>query len=205
MNRTANRWIILSTILAVVGVASARVVVLDHSPAPQLVNSSFEDPGEAADRAAGWGRWGHWFDREDGWIPVHTGHCLLGYHHWEIPDSKDSGVFQDIKNAVKGTEYTFGIYVNLDKTRDARQDAISIELRLESTVDGRQQTLASKLCKVADLRPDQWERLTVTGAPVNDTLRVLVIVTPSPRDGTRSGALRFDDAFLESANEHASR
>jgi hypothetical protein len=39
----------------------------------------------------------------------------------------------------------------------------------------------------------------VSAAPANDTLRVLVIVTPAPENGTRGGALRFDDAFLEPA------
>jgi len=170
------------------------------NPAPDLVNPSFEDAGASGDVAAGWGRWGQWFNREEGWTPVRTGHCILGYHHWQIPDSNNSGVFQDVQGAVKGTTYTFGIYVNADKATGNSQDAVSIELRLESTVDGQQQTVASKIYKVADLKPNAWETLTVSGAPTNDTFRVLVVVTPSPVDGTRGGALRFYDAFLELAH-----
>jgi hypothetical protein len=74
---------------------------------------------------------------------------------------------------------------------------LTIELRLESTVDGQQQIVASKLYKVGNLTPNQWEKLTVSGAPVNDSLRALVIVKPSPQNGTRGGAIRFDDAFFE--------
>jgi hypothetical protein len=152
------------------------------------------------DRAAGWERWGRLFNREEGWTPVRTGHCILGYHHWEIPDPSDSGVYQDVHGAVKGVAYTFGIYANLDKSKDTNQDAQTIEVRLESTVDGKQQTLASRVYKVADMKPDKWEKLAVTGAPTNDTLRVLVIVTPAPVDGLRGGAIRFDDAFLDATH-----
>jgi hypothetical protein len=108
-------------------------------------------------------------------------------------------VYQDVTGAVKGTRYTFGIYASADKAKDASKNAVGIELRLESTVDGHQVTIASKLYKVAELPPDAWQKLTVTGASTNDALRVLVIVTPSPENGTRGGALRFDDAFLELA------
>jgi ABC-type phosphate transport system substrate-binding protein len=183
-----------------VGVLSAKIAVVEDIAPPKLMNPSFEEQGETADRAAGWGRWGDWFNREEGWTPVHSGHCILGYHHWEIPSAKDSGVYQDVAGAVKGASYTFGIYASVDKAKKPARDAVSIELRLESTVDGSEQTVASKLYKVADLPPDDWQKLTVSGSANSDTLRVLVIVTPSPMDGTRGGALRFDDAFLEPTN-----
>ena len=193
-------WLVALVCLLFSGTAiPAKVTLSAASPAPKLVNPSFEDSGDATDRAAGWGRWGDWFNREEAWTPVRSGRCILGYHHWEIPNAHDSGVYQDVTGAAKGTRCTFGIYVNLDKAKDATKDALTIELRMESTVEGRQQTLASKLYKVADLTPANWEKLTVSGAPMNDTLRVLVIVTPSPEDKTRGGALRFDDAFLEQA------
>ncbi len=175
----------------------AKVSITEVPASPKLVNPSFEDPGEGSDRAAGWGRWGDWFNREEAWTPVHSGHCILGYHHWEIPSPKESGVYQDVVGAVKGASYTFGIYVSVDKAKNPTRDAVSIELRLESAVDGHQQTVASKLYKVADLPGEDWQKLTVSGSPGSDTLRVLVVVTPSPIDGTRGGALRFDDAFLE--------
>jgi hypothetical protein len=178
----------------------AKVSITEVPMPPNLVNPSFEEPGGGSDRAAGWGRWGDWFNREEGWAPVHSGHCILGYHHWEIPSAKQSGVYQDVAGAVKGASYIFGIYVSVDKAKNPAKDAVSIELRLESTVDGNQQTIASRLYKVTDLPGEDWQRLTVSGMPVTDTLRVLVVITPSPTNGTRGGALRFDDAFLEPTN-----
>lgn len=189
----------LGGILIPAAILTAGVTVSENATAPKLVNPSFEDKGESSDRAAGWDRWGDWLNREEGWIPVHSGHCILGYHHWEIPNAKDSGVYQDVPGTVRGTQYTFGVYMSLDKAKGPSKDAVSIELRLESAAGGRQQTIASKVYKVADFPPDAWQKLTVSGAPANDTFRVLVIVTPSPDDGTRGGALRFDDAFLEPA------
>lgn len=188
------------SVLIFVASAGAKVSVTEEAPAPKLTNPSFEDTGDASDRAAGWGRWGDWFNREDGWTPVHGGHCILGYHHWQIPSANDSGVYQDVAGAAKDTPYTFGIYTSADKVKDASKDPVTIELRLESTVDGQQVTIASKLYKVADLPPDAWQKLSVTGAPTNNTLRVLVIVTPSPGNDPRGGALRFDDASLELAH-----
>lgn len=197
MNHRENGIVVLGCLLVSAGVVSAKVAILDNVVSPQLVNSSFEDPGDSTDRAAGWGRWGQWMNREEGWTPVRSGHCLLGYHHWEIADANESGIYQDVEHAVKDVGCTFGIYANLDKAKSPARDALTIELRLESMVDGRQQTVASKLYKVDSLVPDQWKKLTVSGAPINDSLRVLVIVTPSPQNGTRGGAIRFDDVFLE--------
>ena len=200
MNRCAICIVVLGSLLISAGIGSAKVVVVDDTVSPKLVNPSFEDPGDAPDRATGWSRWGQWINREEQWTPVHSGHCILGYHHWEISDANDSGVYQDVEHAAKGAAYTFGLYVNLDKAKNPTRDALTIELRLESTVEGKQRTMASKLYKVADLMTNQWEKLTVSGDATNDSLRVLVIVTPSPQNGTRGGAIRFDDAFLEPAN-----
>jgi hypothetical protein len=200
MNHRGKRIVALGCLLVSAAITSAKVTVSGGAAPPKLVNPSFEAAGDASDLAAGWGRWGDWFNREEGWTPVHSGHCILGYHHWEIPSAKDSGVYQDVTGAAKGTSYTFGIYASLDKARKPTNDAVSIELRLESTVDGSQQTVASKLYKVADLPPNDWQKLTVSGSANSDALRVLVIVTPSSIDGARGGALRFDDAFLELTN-----
>jgi hypothetical protein len=186
MNRCRNWTVALGCLLIPVGIVSAKVAVLEDVVLPRLTNPSFEDPGDATDRAAGWGRWGQWMNREEGWTPVHSGHCLLGYHHWEITDANESGIYQDVEHAVKGVRYTFGIYANLDKAKNPTRDALTIELRLESIIDGQQQIVVSKLYKVADFAPDRWEKLAV-----------LVIVKPSPQNGTRGGAIRFDDAFLE--------
>jgi hypothetical protein len=197
MNRRGNWMVALGCLLISAGVVSAKVAVSDTAVTPQLVNPSFEDPGDAADRAASWGRWGQWINREDQWTPVRSGRCILGYHHWQISDAKDSGIYQDVEHVVKGTPYTFGIYVNLDKAQKPAQDALTVELRLESIVGGQPQPVASQTYKVSDLTANQWQKLTVSGAPVADTLRVLVIITPAPQDGTRGGAIRLDDAFLE--------
>jgi hypothetical protein len=188
--RTRNLGRSLGVGLLLAGAASAQV----------LRNPSFESPGDSTDLAAGWNRWGDWLNREEGWTPTHSGKCLLGYHHWQIPDAKDSGVYQDVVGAKKDGAYEFGIHANLDKAKDSTRDPLTIELRLEATVDDHQQTLASKLYRVADLKPGHWEKLTVTGKTTNDTLRVLVIVTPSADDASRGGAIRFDDAFLNQAN-----
>lgn len=87
--------------------------------------------------------------------------------------------------------------MSVDKAKDDTEDMQTIGLRLESTVDGHQQTVVTKTYRVTDLPPDAWQKLTVTRDSSNDTLRVLVIVTPSPITGIRGGALRFDDALFE--------
>jgi hypothetical protein len=196
MNRIFRTVVIFSCVVIPVATLSAKVSVSDAPAVPKLVNPSFEEPGDATDRAAGWGRWGDWFNREEGWTPVHSGHCILGYHHWQISNPNPSTVYQNITGAIRGTLYTFGVYLSVDKAKEPAKNALTVEMRLESTVGGRQKIVASKLYQMADFPADDWQKLIVTGAPTNDTLRVLIIVTPSPVDGTRGGALRFDDAFL---------
>ena len=73
MNRHGNWTVALGCLLIPVGIVSAKVAVLNDVVLPRLVNPSFEDSGDAADRAAGWGRWGQWMNREEGWTPVHSG------------------------------------------------------------------------------------------------------------------------------------
>jgi hypothetical protein len=199
MNRIIRPVVIFGCVVIPMATLFAKVSILEVPPPPKLVNPSFEDPGDATDRAAGWGRWGDWFNREEGWTPVHSGHCILGYHHWQIQTPNASAVYQDVTGAVKGTPYTFGVYLSVDKAKEPTKDAQTVEMRLESTVDGRQTVVASALYQVANLPADAWQKLMVSGTPTNDTLRVLIIVTPSPVNGTRGGALRFDDAFLDLA------
>lgn len=162
-----------------------------------LINPSFETAGDSAERPAGWNHWGQWFNREDSWTPTHSGRCLLGYHHWQLEGADNSGLWQDVAGLTNGLTYTFGIYVSADKVKDSKKDAQTIELRLETTTADKQQAIvASKTYKVADLPADDWRELTVNGVPENGTLRVLVVVTPSPEEHNRGGALRFDDAYL---------
>ena len=100
------------------------------------------------------------------WTPVRSGHCILGYHHWQIPERKDSGVYQDVEHVVKGMN------VHLWHLRQFGQGQEAVarraDHRVASGIDrGREpQTVASKLYKVADLPPDDWQKLTVSGAPV---------------------------------------
>ena len=65
-----------------------------------MMNTSFEESDDedhwGSDRAAAWGRWGHWINRETGWGPTHSGDCMIGYHHWRIQEKDSSGVSPSI-------------------------------------------------------------------------------------------------------------
>ncbi len=162
----------------------------------QMVNPSFEDEGEQGDLAAGWLRWGDWMNREAAWTPVKDGSCIIGYHHWQIEKTDNSGLYQDMK-VTAGQPYTFTVYANADKPADAKT-AENVELRLETTVNDQQSTVASKTYNLSDLATgSDWSKLQVSGTAPNDTLRVLIIVTPA-KEGPRGGAVKFDDASLKS-------
>lgn len=164
--------------------------------AQELRNPSFEKEGEAPDRAESWNRWGQWINRESGWSPVRSGDCLIGYHHWEIKDSNSSGIWQDIENVSPGRRYTFRVYANADVAARKAKDGGKVELRLESTVDGKQVTINSAEFPFESLAIGRkWSPLQVSGTAPNDTLRVLVVVHPA-QDGPRDGAIKFDDATL---------
>ena len=162
----------------------------------QLENPSFEMEGaEGADRALGWERWGDWMNRETGWTPVKDGSCIIGYHHWQIEKPDDSGLYQDVK-VEAGKKYAFSIYANADVATD-RPNADTIELRLESTMNGEQSTLASKTFSFGDLaKGTDWSKLQVEAVSPGDTLRVLVIIKPFAQ-GPRGGAVKMDEAALE--------
>jgi hypothetical protein len=161
----------------------------------QLVNSSFEIKGPQDDQAEGWLRWGDWMNREMTWTPVKDGVCIIGYHHWQIEKGDNSGLYQDMK-VTAGQNYTFSIYANTDKSTDSSKNAESVELRLESTVNGTQATVTSKTYSLADIAAGtDWSKLQVSGVAPNDTLRVLVVVSPA-KEGPRGGALKFDAAEL---------
>jgi len=163
-----------------------------------LVNPSFEDPADASDIAKGWNRWGDWINRETGWTPVKDGACIIGYHHWQIEKSDNSGLWQEVK-VTPGKKYAFSIYANDDRSGKDSKDAESVELRLETTVNGQQSTVASKVYKVTDLATGgDWSQLKVEATAPNDTLRVLVVVQPD-KNGPRGGAVKFDQAELKSS------
>jgi hypothetical protein len=161
----------------------------------QLVNPSFENKGPQDDQAEGWLRWGDWMNRESAWTPVKDGVCIIGYHHWQIEKSDNSGLYQDMK-VEAGKNFTFSIYANADKTTDNTKVAESVELRLETTVNGTQATVASKMYNVADIASGtDWSKLQVSGVAPNESLRALIVVNPA-KEGPRGGALKLDAASL---------
>lgn len=158
-----------------------------------LRNASFEDPKQQdnwfADQAAHWERWGDWINRETSWQPTREGECLIGYHYWRVQGDTSSGLYQDIPNASRGVQYTFSIQV----FKDPGANMESIEVRLEPSGGGA--ALASRTYMVRSLKSKEWAELSVSGRPLTDGIRVLVIVNPQ-RGRSRQGALKFDQAVL---------
>ncbi len=162
--------------------------------AAELRNPSFEDADPDADnvfedRAEGWGRWGHWMNRETVWKPVRTGKAIIGYHHWEIPSDENSGFYQDVEGITAGKTITFTIYAS----KDAKLNAEKVELRLEPLNGGDPISSAEFLDK--DIKTG-WTQLSVDGVVEGEGVRVLVICYPKQGSG-RDGALRFDDAEIK--------
>ena len=179
-------------------VVIALLMMAAVSAGAQLVNSSFENAGAQEDLAQDWSRWGDWMNRESTWTPVKDGVCIIGYHHWQIEKSDNSGLYQDMK-VEAGKNFTFSIYANADKPTDSSKIAESVELRIESTVSGTQATVASKTYNLADIASGtDWSKLQVSGVAPNDTLRVLVVINPA-KEGPRGGALKLDAAELTAA------
>lgn len=167
------------------------------APEPQLLNSSFEEPGGEgrlwiSDRAMAWERWGAWFNRETTWAPTYDGQCLAAYHHWSIQGDDTSGLFQDIASVPTNKPYLFGIKV----LRDKGTNADYVELRMEPFQGGS--PFASALFRMGDLNSDKWQDISVTGVGMTPGMRVLVIVKPG-RSSQRKGALKFDCARFESS------
>jgi hypothetical protein len=176
-------------------VAAVLALSVISASAQTLVNPSFETEGPQGDLAAGWSRWGDWMNRETGWTPVKDGVCLIGYHHWQIEKSENSGLYQDVL-VESGKSYTFSVFANGDQATDSSKNPETVELRLESTVGGVQSTVASKTYSFKDLASGtEWSLLRVSGTAPNTTLRVLVIVNPA-KEGPRGGAVKFDQATL---------
>jgi len=160
-----------------------------------LTNGSFEEQGDQSDLAAHWNRWGDWMNREAGWSPVHSGSALIGYHHWQIENTGNSGIWQDVK-VEPGKRYIFSIYAQHDQIGAAVHDAKTLELRIESVTPDGQLTVNSQTFDVAVLPTGQnWAHLTVSGTAASDTLRVLAIVTAADT-APRGGAVKLDDASL---------
>jgi hypothetical protein len=186
-----NRFV---TSLGIVGVGI--LVAAGSVGAEILENPSFEIQGAQSDRAAGWDRWGDWMNRETGWTPTRDGSCLMSYHHWQIKGENNSGLYQDLKGIQPGKMYTFSIYANVDPAKQGEEMADSVEVRLETTLYGEQSTVASRKYRVKDLADGQnWSLIRLRTRVPNDVLRVVIVVTPS-KNGSRGGAIKFDDAQL---------
>lgn len=161
--------------------------------AVELRNPSFEDPDNPddvfCDRAAYWGRWGHWINRETGWSPTRSGDGVVGYHHFRIETSDDSGIYQDVPNVPRASRCTFQVWVYKDPDTNVQ----GIEVRLEPAEGGA--TLASSVYPKKDVPTGKWTLLSVAATNPLEGIRVLIIVTPKEK-GPRTGALKFDDAEL---------
>lgn len=167
----------------------------------QLLNGSFEDPEPVAtdvwgvvtnpwgDIAAHWGRWGHWMNREGYWAPTRTGESMIGYHHWQIEQAANSGLYQDITNVPPNSKCTFTVFA----FKDLGTDADSVEVRLEKC--GGFETISSNLYPVIGMDVGRWLPLTVSGVNTSAGVRVLLVVNPKGVTG-RNGCLKFDDAGL---------
>ena len=159
----------------------------------ELLNPSFEMPEDpedwVSDQAAHWGRWGHWINRETGWTPTRGGDCLLAYHHFRIESDDSSGVYQDVPGITPNTECTFSVYAFKDSDTNVGQ----IELRLEPFDGG--EALASAVYRMGDIAKGRWKLISVTGRNLTDGVRVLIICQPKSKK--RSGALKFDEAVLQ--------
>jgi hypothetical protein len=158
-----------------------------------LQNPSFEeamDPSNwECDIAKGWTRWGHWMNRETGWLPTKSGECLIGYHHWEINGTENSGFSQLVHGLKTNAAYTFSIHVSIDKDTNAE----SIELRLSDD----QGDLAEYFSEIKTLPVGEWTQLSVTAKATSDRMWVNVIVEPLKKvkaQWDRKGSIKFDDA-----------
>lgn len=91
----------------------------------------------------------------------------------------NTGVWQDIK-VRPGQRYRFS--VPAERNGAAQPGLGNVELRLESILDGKQVTVASTEFDLQWLEGagHHWSTLVVTGQAMSDTLRVLIVVNPSP-------------------------
>ncbi|MGH8048455.1 MAG: hypothetical protein ACREKL_14530 [Chthoniobacterales bacterium] len=166
--------------------------------APHLQNTSFETAGSSEVSADHWGTWGEGVARVTDWKPVKIGTAMMAYKHWETKSDDNSGMFQDALFIKAGSKYRFVVPVFLDKP-DFGGSPKSIELRLESTINGAQVTVASKTFDLAAasaaLPYSKWTPLEVIGTAPVDGLRVLIVV--SPQQGQRGGSVKMDAVRLE--------
>ena len=163
-----------------------------------LRNASFEAAaGNQPDLANGWQRWGHWLNRETGWTPRRAGECVLAYHHWRVERADSSGWYQEVAGLPPEHTATFSVFANRDQPAADKHGPASIELRVESLVNGRMVHVASQTWDAGQIAADEsWSKLSVTGPVPGDTARVLIVVSAS-KQTPRDAALKFDAAALQ--------
>jgi hypothetical protein len=196
-------------VVSLIAFGSAKFLFAQPVPAPtpptvgaaaHLQNTSFETAGDSAANTANWGMWGEGFGRVADWKPTKNGAAMMAYRHWETKNNDNSGMFQDATFIKAGSKYRWVVPVFLDKPEFGGSPK-SIELRLESTVNGAQVTVASQtfdLSTVSETLPyAKWTPLQIVGTAPVDNLRVLVVVTP--QQGSRGGAVKIDAVRLEDA------
>lgn len=168
--------------------------------AQQLTNGSFEDFVDDQQAPDGWTTWGEGIHRETTWWPTLSGKALLGYRHWQVKGDFTSGVWQDVPGVKAGQKVKFSVSMMVDKHEDGANTAEEVELLLECTKNGQQETIASKKVPLADFPADgQWHEISVEGTTPVNSLRVLISAQPA-REGSRTSAVKFDDASLEVLN-----
>ena len=159
----------------------------------ELANASFEDPLDPENPiqhlAAGWGMWGGWMNRETGWVPVRSGHCIVGYHHFRIGDTNSSGLFQDVPDVPAGSVCRFTIQA----CKDHNTWPASVQVRIEPRGGGA--PIAGRSYTAEEIRLNQWTELAVIATNAERGIRVVFEAVPKAT-GKRDGALRFDDAAL---------
>jgi hypothetical protein len=187
MSRNDVVLIILSALFAAV------LATFAMGAEPALQNPSFEEAMDpvnyTCDIAKNWTRWGHWINRETGWQPTKSGECLIGYHHWEINGTENSGLSQLVTGVKKDMSYTFSIFVFVDKDTNAE----SIQLRLS---DGKQD-IADQQFEIKPMVRGEWTSLSVTGKALSEKMWVNIIVEPMKNvvnQWDRKGAIKLDDA-----------
>ena len=171
----------------------------ETSAANLLQNGSFEisaTADENSDQARDWHRWGPWLNRETGWSPQRQGDCVLGYHHWQVEANETSGVYQDIAGLQTGSRYLFSVFANCDQAAAGKHGPQTVELRIESMLDGQIVQVASQDFNAADLATgSDWSRLQLAGTLPADNARVLIVMSPS-KDQERGAAIKIDQAAL---------
>lgn len=166
--------------------------------AQDLQNASFEEAGAESREAHAWGTWGEGWERVhvSQWAPVLEGESMLAFKHWEQKSDADSGVFQDIGQIEKGKRYRFRVRMFSDVPEWGSLPQ-TVELRLESVIDGTPTIVASEEFVPAEMPSEEWVDLEVSGVAPLDNLRALIVVKPSDQPG---GALKFDQAEVEAAD-----